>query len=208
MRPMPRVPPFDRPATYDDLVKVPDNLVAEIVDGELHASPRPAPPMSSQGPRLAVAIGGPYFHGRGGPGGWWILDEPELHLGADVARARPGGLERDPHAASARHRLFPPRARLGVRDALAFDRRLDRVAKLGIYARERVAHAWLIDPSRRRSRCSGSRAGAGCSRLPMPATTSCASSRSRRSTSSWPCCGRLRLRRPDSYQPSRYRRFG
>jgi Uma2 family endonuclease len=25
------------------------------------------------------------FHrGRGGPGGWWILDEPQLHLGADV----------------------------------------------------------------------------------------------------------------------------
>jgi hypothetical protein len=43
MPPMPRVPPFDRPATYDDLVKVPDIQVAEIVDGELHASPRPAP---------------------------------------------------------------------------------------------------------------------------------------------------------------------
>ena len=44
MQPMPRVPPFDRPATYEDLVKLPDNLVAEIVGGELHASPRPALP--------------------------------------------------------------------------------------------------------------------------------------------------------------------
>jgi hypothetical protein len=43
MRVVPRVPPFDRPATYEDLVALPDNLVAEIVDGELHASPRPAP---------------------------------------------------------------------------------------------------------------------------------------------------------------------
>ena len=40
---VPRVPPFDRPATYEDLTKLPDNLVAEIVNGELHASPRPAP---------------------------------------------------------------------------------------------------------------------------------------------------------------------
>ena len=51
MRIVPRVPPFDRPATYEDLVKLPDNLVAEIVDGELHASPRPAP-------RHAVAYAG------------------------------------------------------------------------------------------------------------------------------------------------------
>ncbi len=32
MEPMPRVPPFDRPANYDDLVQVPDIQVAEIVD--------------------------------------------------------------------------------------------------------------------------------------------------------------------------------
>ena len=43
MQPMSRVPPFNRPATYEDLVKLPDHLVAEIVDGELHATPRPAP---------------------------------------------------------------------------------------------------------------------------------------------------------------------
>ena len=84
MQPMPRVPPFDRPATYDDLVKLPDNLVAEIINGELHASPRPAPPHSRAGSTLGVVLGGPFDFGRGGPGGWWLFDEPELHLGADV----------------------------------------------------------------------------------------------------------------------------
>jgi hypothetical protein len=84
MQPMPRVPPFDRPATYDDLVAIPDNLVAEIVDGELHASPRPAFPHARAHSALGVLIGGPFDHGIGGPGGWWILDEPELHLGPDV----------------------------------------------------------------------------------------------------------------------------
>ena len=83
MQPMPRVPPVDWPAMYDDLVKLPDNLVAEILDGELHASPKPAPPHVVAGSSLGFALGGPYFQGRGGPGGWWI-DEPELHLGADV----------------------------------------------------------------------------------------------------------------------------
>jgi len=28
-------------ATYQDLLKVPDNMVAELIDGELFASPRP-----------------------------------------------------------------------------------------------------------------------------------------------------------------------
>jgi predicted solute-binding protein len=31
------VPPFERPATYEDLVKLFEHLVAEIADGELHA---------------------------------------------------------------------------------------------------------------------------------------------------------------------------
>jgi hypothetical protein len=84
MQPMPRVPPFDRPATYDDLVKLPDHLVAEIVGGELHASPRPAPAHTIAGSLLGGVLVPPYHQGRGGPGGWWILDEPELHLGPDV----------------------------------------------------------------------------------------------------------------------------
>jgi len=26
----------------------------------------------------------PFDRGRGGPGGWWMLDGPELHLGRNV----------------------------------------------------------------------------------------------------------------------------
>jgi len=53
-----RVPPFDRPPTYDDLAKLPPELVAEIVDGELHASPRPAPRHANTSSSLGVLIGG------------------------------------------------------------------------------------------------------------------------------------------------------
>ena len=76
-----------RRATYDDLIAVPDHLVAEIIDGELFTSPRPATPHA----RAGSAIGSDLFGGFDGPpggaskpGGWWILDEPELHLGQDV----------------------------------------------------------------------------------------------------------------------------
>ena len=60
-------PPLDRPATYEDLIKVPEIIVAEIVDGELHVTPRPAPAHARAGSSLGVLIGGPYDLGRGGP---------------------------------------------------------------------------------------------------------------------------------------------
>jgi Uma2 family endonuclease len=146
MQPMPRVPPLDRPATYEDLVKVPDICVAEIVDGELHVSPRPAPRHAVAGSSLGVLVGGPYQHGRGGPGGWWILGEPELHLGRDVlvpdlAGWRRARMPRMPSTA------YFPLAPDWVCEVLSpSTASLDRVKKLTIYAREQVAHAWLIDP--------------------------------------------------------------
>jgi len=146
MQPMPRVPPLDRPATYEDLVKVPDICVAEIVDGELHVSPRPAPRHARAGSSLGVLVGGPYDSGRGGPGGWWILDEPELHLGRDVlvpdlAGWRRARMPRLPDTA------YFPLAPDWVCEILSpSTASLDRVKKLTIYAREQVAHAWLIDP--------------------------------------------------------------
>src|SRR6185503_19025908 len=71
-------------ATYKDLIRVPDLYVAEILGGELFASPRPGGPHSLASSALGFELGGPFQLGRGGPGGWWILDEPELHLGDDV----------------------------------------------------------------------------------------------------------------------------
>jgi hypothetical protein len=46
--------PRRKPATYEDLLRVPEHMVAEILDGELFASPRPrflthARPPASEG---------------------------------------------------------------------------------------------------------------------------------------------------------------
>src|SRR5512147_1666848 len=70
-------------ATYDDVLNAPENNVAEILDGELFLSPRPAPRHSVAESALGAVLFDPYHRGRGAPGGWWILDEPELHLGED-----------------------------------------------------------------------------------------------------------------------------
>lgn len=143
---MPRVPPLDRPATYEDLEKVPDIMIAEIIDGELHATPRPAPRHSVAGSSLEVFIGGPYHHGRGGPGGWWILYEPELHFGKDVLVPDIAGWRR------ARLASMPDTAYFTVAPDWVCEvlspstASLDRVKKLAIYARELVPFAWLVDP--------------------------------------------------------------
>jgi Uma2 family endonuclease len=135
-----------RPATYDDLLKVPDHLVAEILDGELHTSPRPAPRHAEAASGLAGALRGPFDRGRGGPGGWRILFEPELHLSADIVVPDLAGWRRERLPAlpnEAYFRLAPDWVCEVVSPSTVA---IDRITKLAIYARERVSHAWLVDP--------------------------------------------------------------
>jgi Uma2 family endonuclease len=145
MQPMPRVP-LDRPATYDDLVRVPDHLVAEIVDGELWTSPRPAPRYARAHSSLSGILTPSYDHKRGGPGGWWILVEPELHLSNDVVVPDLAGWRRERMARlpqTAYFSVVPDWICEVISPATAL---LDRTKKLRIYAREGVRHAWIVDP--------------------------------------------------------------
>jgi Uma2 family endonuclease len=149
MRAMPRVQPFDRLATYDDLVAVPDSMVAEIVNGELHASPRPAPRHARAGSSLGVLVGGPFDLGRGGPGGWCVLYEPELHLGRDVLVPDWAGWRRSRMPSLPETAYFPLAPDWVCEIVSPSTASLDRVKKLTIYAREQVAYAWIIDPDPR-----------------------------------------------------------
>lgn len=139
--------PVRKPATYEDLLAVPSHLVAEIIDDELYTSPRPASLHAVAATSLSVEIGGPFGRGKGGgPGGWVILYEPELHLHAQVMVPDLAGWRRE------RMPVIP--------DAPAFELApdwvcevvspstggLDRAKKMPLYARFGVAHAWLVDP--------------------------------------------------------------
>jgi len=70
--------PARRPATYDDLVALPEHLVGELVAGELHVSPRPAIPHAAGASALGATLLTRMQFGDGGPGGWWILQEPSV----------------------------------------------------------------------------------------------------------------------------------
>ena len=138
-----------KPATYADLERVPAHMVAEIFDGELYATPRPALPHTHAASVLGVEIGGPFHRGWGGPGGWWILDEPELHLGHDVLVPDLAGWRKS------RLPVVPDAPALNLAPDWACEiispstEGIDRGLKLAVYAREGVPHLWLVNPRSR-----------------------------------------------------------
>ena len=142
---MPRVP-LDHPATYEDLVRVPGHLVAEILDHELHTSPRPAPRHALSHARLVTSLDGPFGMGRNGPGGWLILSEPELHFRHDVLVPDLAGWRRERMPRLPSEAFFTAAPDWVCEILSPSTQQIDRTAKLRIYAREGVAHAWLVDP--------------------------------------------------------------
>jgi len=135
-----------RPATYDDLLAVPDHLVAEILDGELHVSPRPAPRHADASSGIGGVLRQPFDRGRGGPGGWRILFEPELHLGPDVLVPDIGGWRRSRLPQLPEEAFFSLTPDWVCEVLSPSTAGIDRIKKLRIYARESVAHVWLVDP--------------------------------------------------------------
>lgn len=134
------------PATYADLEALPRNMVGEIIGGVLHANRRPASPHAAAASAIGEELGPPFKRGRGGPGGWVILDEPGLHLRDDVLVPELGGWRRErmpemPHVAA--FELSPDWV---CEVSSPSTRRLDRGEKLPVYARERVGHVWIVDP--------------------------------------------------------------
>ncbi len=135
-----------RRATYEELCQVPDHKVAEILDGELIVTPRPALRHASASSGLGGLLWGPFQGGRSGPGGWWILDEPEQHLADDILVPDLAGWRRErvPSIPDTAYMTLAPDWVCEVISPAT--ERMDRSRKMRIYAREGVQHLWLLDP--------------------------------------------------------------
>ena len=138
-----------RRATYQDVLDAPAHLVAEIIDGTLHTHPRPAPAHTVASSVLGGELGPPFHRGHDGPGGWWILDEPELHLGEDVLVPDLAGWRRErmPELPGTAYFTLTPDWVCEVLSSST--RKVDLHEKRPVYAREGLAHLWLIDPTDR-----------------------------------------------------------
>jgi Uma2 family endonuclease len=139
-----------RRATYQDVLNAPENMTAEVLDGELHLMPRPKRRHLRTASGLGSFLFGAFDAGVNGPGGWTIIDEPELHLGPepdilvpDLGGWREGRLADDGENDDAFITVVPD----WVCEILSPGTlRVDRMKKMPIYARERVPHVWLVDP--------------------------------------------------------------
>ena len=133
-------------ATYDDLLKLPENVVGEIIAGQLIVSPRPSVVHARAASILGGTLIGGFDGGTAGPGRWIILDEPELHLGEHVIVPDVAGWKRE--------RFTPPAKAVSIEivpdwilEVLSPSTgRTDRMLKMPRYAEFGVSHLWLIDP--------------------------------------------------------------
>lgn len=138
--------PARRLATYQDVLDSPPHVVAEIVNGVLYQTPRPATRHVAAASALGEELGPPFKRGRGGPGGWMLLDEPEVHLGPHVLVPDLGGWRRErmPELPDAPYIELVPDWVCEV--ASPSTRRLDRGEKLPIYGEQGVRHVWIVEP--------------------------------------------------------------
>ncbi|MDE2911506.1 MAG: Uma2 family endonuclease [Paracoccaceae bacterium] len=138
-----------RRATYQDVLDAPPHKVAEVLAGTLHTHPRPAMRHAWASSILGGSLVNPFSRGSGGPGGWWIIDEPELHLGEDIVVPDLAGWRREtmPEYPDAAYCTIAPDWACEVLSPST--RRLDKSEKRDLYAREGVRHLWFVDPDAR-----------------------------------------------------------
>ena len=141
-----------RYATYEDLEQVPDTKVAELIDGDLIVSPRPASPHA----RSATVLGADLLGGFDGPpgspdrpGGWWLLFEPELRFGRDVLVPEIAGWRRERMPALPNVAAFTQAPDWVCEVVSPATGAVDRGRKMRVYGREGVCHLWIVDPLQR-----------------------------------------------------------
>jgi Uma2 family endonuclease len=137
---------------YDAIERLPEGVVGEIIDHQLYARPRPPGPHLAATALLIADLAGPFYRGRGGPGGWRILVEPELHFRRDAEVLVPDivGWRREHLPEPPRDHRFEvvPDWICEVLSPATASR--DREIKMPVYARYGVAYLWLVDPTAKR----------------------------------------------------------
>ena len=135
-------------ATYQDIIDLPENIVGEIIYGQLETHPRPAPKHAVASSSLGAELVSPFQKGRGGgPGGWWIIDEPECHLGTHVLVPDLAGWRKQRMPALPETAWFEDVPDWVCEILSPSTARLDRIVKMPLYAQLGVVYLWLIDPN-------------------------------------------------------------
>ncbi|MBF0226618.1 MAG: Uma2 family endonuclease [Desulfobacterales bacterium] len=137
---------INKTANYEDLYKIPENMIGQIINGELITMPRPSLRHSNVVSSIGFEIGPPYKFGRGGPGGWIILDEPEIKLGENIFVPDIAGWEKKrlPKFPKTNYISVPPDWICEVLSPCT--EKTDRAMKMPIYAQFGISYFWIINP--------------------------------------------------------------
>ncbi len=143
--------PKRRRAGYEDVLRAPEHMVAEVIEGDLHLSPRPGGPHAMAFTAIVAELRNPFGRGKGGPGGWIIIAEPELHLGNEPAILVPdvAGWRKERMPSVPNEAYFSLAPDWVCEIVSPSTGRFDRIKKLPFYATQGIGHAWLIDPLQR-----------------------------------------------------------
>ena len=138
-----------RRASYQDVLDAPPEVVAEVLGGELYQFSRPAGPHAAVAWVLGELLGPPFRRGRGGPGGWILLPEPELHLAEEIAVPDLAGWRRERLPAVENVPYFTLAPDWLCEVISRSTEKVDRAKKLPIYAAHGVRNVWLVNPMTR-----------------------------------------------------------
>jgi Uma2 family endonuclease len=138
--------PAKKRASYEDLYTIPENMIGEIIDGELIVTPRPSGEHSNAAFALSAEIGPAYRFGRGGPGGWIILYEPEIKFGDNILVPDFAGWRKERFPGWPQENWFTMVPDWICEILSPSTARNDRINKMSIYARHEVQYLWLLDP--------------------------------------------------------------
>ena len=133
-------------ATYQDVLDAPEHVVAEIIGGRLYTHPRPAPRHATAASVLGGRLSPAFHRGDGGPGGWRILTEPELHLDEELLVPDLAGWHRERMPALPETAYFTLAPDWVCEVLSPSTRKVDLVRKRPIYAAAEIGHLWLVDP--------------------------------------------------------------
>lgn len=141
--------PKQKPATYADIEALPPNVVGEILFGSLVTQPRPARRHTAAAMAIGSLVAPPFQFGTGGPGGWIIAAEPELHLGPHVVVPDLAGWRREKLVGREEGTFFDEVPDWICEVLSPATEVYDRGDKRRIYAAFEVPHLWHLDPRSR-----------------------------------------------------------
>jgi Uma2 family endonuclease len=136
------------PPRYEELLALPEDVVGELMDGELVVTPRPPALAASAKHALSAELARATVEAAGRHG-WWIFDEAKLRLGMNILVPDLTGWRRQRMPKRSEKKYFELAPDWACEVLSPPTAVIDRTRKLRIYASHGLCWLWVVDPPHR-----------------------------------------------------------